>query len=305
MRNAAPVTVQIPPEGSDRPSWVKVGVIAVVGFAVGIAWPRLAGIRPGPSAPGESQAAATSAPAGHASDATEQPAAAAVASAAPASSAASAASGDAPVPMNNAPPAVLVTRGAVMTCKTADGEVLHGADKCGAVTAFDGLAQPRLKKLAYCPQAHGASGKLGVLFSLDFVRNKINFGFGKSSTVDNRDSLDQCLRMSFENVSLGPVTHDNPTYAVYYSVTFTPRDSTSMPPAATQAAEESSGPQTAQVAWEVAIVRDAPRTGSVVGRLQRGTKVRVGSGGQDGWYRVKYGSDFGSEGWVYRGAIGK
>jgi uncharacterized protein YgiM (DUF1202 family) len=41
-----------------------------------------------------------------------------------------------------------------------------------------------------------------------------------------------------------------------------------------------------------------------VARLQRGTKVKVGAG-QDGWYRVQYGSDFTSEGWVYRGAIGK
>ena len=136
------------------------------------------------------------------------------------------------------------------------------------------------------------------------MRNKINFGFGKSSTVDNRDSLDQCLRMSFENVSLNAVQHDNPTYSVYYSVTFTPRDSAAMT-AVPQAADDTSGPQTAQVAWEVAIVRDTPRTGAVVARLQRGTKVRLGAAGQDGWYRVKYGNDFGSEGWVYRGAIGR
>jgi hypothetical protein len=59
-----------------------------------------------------------------------------------------------------------------------------------------------------------------------------------------------------------------------------------------------------QVVWEVAIVRDTPKTGQVVGRLQRGTKVRVGVM-QDGWYRVRYGSGFTSEGWVYRGSIGK
>ena len=302
MRNTAPVTVQIPPAGADRPSWVKVGVIAIVGFAIGVAWPRLAGIRPGPSAPGESPAAASSSTP-RAPEAAES--ATPVASAAPSSSAAPpAASGDAPVPVNNAPPAVLVTRGAVMSCKTADGESMRGPDKCGTVPLFDGLAQPRLKRLAYCPQAHGESGKLGVVFSLDFVRNKINFGFGKSSTVDNKDSLDQCLRMAFENVSLNAVAHDNPTYAVYYSVTFTPRDSVAAAAVVPQAADEPSGPQVAQVGWEVAIVRDAPRTGSVIARLQRGTKVRIGSG-QDGWYRVKFGNDFGTEGWVYRGAIGK
>jgi hypothetical protein len=302
-RSPSQLTVNVPSEGADRPSWVKVGVIAVVGFAVGVVWPRLAGIRPGPSAPGESASASARAP--------EVPGAgapAALASASPAAATAAGApsagaSGEAPVPMNNAPPAVLVAHGNVVSCKTTEGESLKGAEKCGTLPQFDGLAMPRLKKLAYCPQAHGASGKLSVVFSLDFTRNKINFVFGKSSTIDNRDSIDQCLRESLLNVSLNAVAHDNPLYAVFYNVTFTPRDSAAAAGAAS-AEMEPSGPQTAQVGWEVAIVRDAPRTGAVVARLQRGTKVRVATM-QDGWYRVKYGSDFGSEGWLYRGAIGK
>src|SRR5262245_26141870 len=50
-RNDAPFSVQVPKAGDDRPSWIKVGIIAVVGFAVGVAWPRVAGIRLGPTAP--------------------------------------------------------------------------------------------------------------------------------------------------------------------------------------------------------------------------------------------------------------
>src|SRR5580704_4918821 len=188
-RSPSPLTVQIPPESSDKPSWVKVGVIAVVGFAGGIAWPRLAGIRPGPSAAGEATAAAASASA-RAPDAPVASAPAApMASASPAGTAPSTATSEAPVPLNNAPPAILVTRGAVVSCKTAEGEVLKGHDACGAVTAFDGLATPRLKKLAHCPGAQGLSGKLSAVFSLDFTRNKIGFAFGKNSTVGNRDSL--------------------------------------------------------------------------------------------------------------------
>jgi SH3-like domain-containing protein len=61
---------------------------------------------------------------------------------------------------------------------------------------------------------------------------------------------------------------------------------------------------TAEVVWEVAIVRDAPRTGQVLARLQRGSRVSLGAG-QDGWYRVKYGADFSSEGWLYRSSIGR
>jgi hypothetical protein len=133
----------------------------------------------------------------------------------------------------------------------------------------------------------------------------LSFTFGKSTTVENKDSLEQCLRESLDRVSVNAVAHDNPLYSVFYSVTFTPRDSAGGASAASLAVDQDvGGPQTAQVAWEVAIVRDSPRTGSVIGRLQRGTRVRVGNG-QDGWFKVKYGADYGSEGWVYRGAIGK
>ncbi|HEY2511115.1 MAG TPA: SH3 domain-containing protein [Polyangiaceae bacterium] len=306
-RSSRPLTVQIPSETADRPSWIKVGAIAVIGFTIGVAWPRLVGIRPGPSAPSEATGGAavrapeTPLPNAAASLASTGPSATASASAAPTASA-----NDAAVPLNNAPPAILATHGAVLSCKTTDGEVLKGQQACGSVPAFDGLAHPRLKKLAHCPGAQGLSGKLGVVFSLDFTRNKVGFSFGKNSTVGNRDSLDQCLRMSLENVSLNAVAHDNPTYAVFYSVTFTPRDSVPSTGAAVAAAEgpEPGAVQTAQVAWEVALVRDKPRDGQVVGRLQRGTKVHVGAG-QDGWYKVQFGTDFGSEGWVYRGAIGR
>ena len=301
-RSSRPLAVQLPPPESDRPSWVKVGAIAIVGFTVGVLWPRLAGIRPGPSAPAEATSSAVAS-----SRAPEAPPAPSAETAAT-PSASPAASEVAAVPLNNAPPAVLVTHGALISCKTADGEALKG-QACGATPSFDPLAQPRLKRLAHCPGAQGLSGKLAVAFSLDFTRNKVNFSFGKSSTVSNKDTLDQCLRMSIENISLNAVPHDNPLYAMYYSVTFTPRDSVAaaLPAAqsATGAAEAEAAPAMAQVGWEVAIVRDTPRTGQVVARLQRGTKVRVGGSGQDGWYRVQFGNDFTSEGWVYRGAIGR
>src|ERR1700679_3571537 len=120
-RSSRPLTVQLPPASSDRPSWIKVGVIAVVGFGVGVVWPRLAGIRPGPSAPIEATASAGTgsmrAPEAlpSASAASDEPATSATASAA--------ASAEVAVPLNNAPPAILVTHGAVLSCKSADGEV--------------------------------------------------------------------------------------------------------------------------------------------------------------------------------------
>src|SRR5579859_8073241 len=47
----APMTVQVPGPTQDRPSWTKVGVIAALGFIAGVVWPRLAGVRLGPSVP--------------------------------------------------------------------------------------------------------------------------------------------------------------------------------------------------------------------------------------------------------------
>jgi len=45
-------------------------------------------------------------------------------------------------------------------------------------------------------------------------------------------------------------------------------------------------------------------TGKVVARLPRGSQLRVGPV-KDGWYPVAYGNGYSSDGWVYRGAIGR
>jgi len=46
-----PTVVSIPSQEADRPSWMRIGIIAVVCFVVGVAWPRLAGVRAGPALP--------------------------------------------------------------------------------------------------------------------------------------------------------------------------------------------------------------------------------------------------------------
>jgi hypothetical protein len=96
------------------------------------------------------------------------------------------------------------------------------------------------------------------------------------------------------------IPHDKQRYSVGYDVTFGGGGAT--PGAAASGSEHDES--AAQVAWEVALVRDAPKSGKVVARLQRGTSVRVGPV-KDGWYPVKYGDGFANDGWVYRGALGK
>ena len=62
-----PLTVRIPDPPEDRPAWRTVAALAAAGFVVGIGWPRVMGVRMGPSlpeaSPGSSSAAgATEAP---------------------------------------------------------------------------------------------------------------------------------------------------------------------------------------------------------------------------------------------------
>jgi hypothetical protein len=287
-------TFDVPAPASDHPSWVKVGVIAAVGFAIGIAWPRLAGLKLGPQppeAPHASVAAKTSAePA--ASDAPPLPTATAVT--APPLPTATASS--------NAP-AVTMGKAFVLSCKTKDGETLKG-HACAMPGGFDALAQPRLTKLAQCPAADGVSGKLAVVLTVDFGSSHINVDPGKATTIPASDGLIACVRASFQGAGLGGIEHEHARYTLLYNVMLAaPKggDGANAPPAASA---DSKDGVSAQVVWETALIRDQPKNGQVVARLARGTHVKVGPL-KEGWYPVKYGQDFGSEGWVYRGAIGK
>jgi len=157
-------TVQVPSPAADTPSWTRVGVIAALGFIAGVAWPRLAGVRLGPSLP-------------------------------------------------------------------------------------DGASSPAVAMSASASAPAAEASSVGV-----------------------------------------PPAVENP-----------------VPVATAPAAASSQGPadlKPAQVEWEVALVRDAPKTGKVVARLPRGSRLLLGPV-KDGWYPVSYGSGNSSQGWVYRGAVGR
>jgi hypothetical protein len=295
--------VQIPAPADDRPSWTKVGVIAAIGFLVGIAWPRVAGVRLGPSVPADVASAAASVspspsevPAAMPSSA---PASAVVPAVVPPSVPAAAAAAA------NVP-SVTVGHGVVFACKTSDGDALKGAD-CGTLAGLDGVVMPKLRKLTECPDAATASGKLHLVMRLDFGHGALSADLGKGQTVASADGLLACARAGVSGASLAAVAHENPRYSVAYTVTFESGGgaSTGATPGAASPANSggAGGDSTAQVVWEVAIVRDAPKTGKVLARLQRGTPVRIGVI-KDGWYPVQYGDGFASDGWLYRGAVG-
>ncbi|MGD0523574.1 MAG: SH3 domain-containing protein [Polyangiaceae bacterium] len=300
-----PLTVQIPGPAEDRPSWTRVGVIAAIGFIVGVAWPRLAGVRLGPSVP-ESATASVAASAA----ASPEPVAAPPVTAPPAPpSAGVSAAVVAPAPTASTPAAVTVNvgHGVVFACKSSDGDSLKGGD-CGTLPGLDGIIMPRLHKLAECPEAAGETGKLHLVVHVDFPRGGLGVDLGRGHGVPSPDALLACAKTAMSGAGLGGVPHDNPRYSVSYTITFASEGSAAAPASASASSRPAAGGDaaegTAQVVWEVAIVRDAPKTGKVVARLQHGAELHLGPV-KDGWYPVKFGDGFTNDGWVYRGAIGR
>ena len=219
-----------------------------------------------------------------------------------------------PAPTAKAPSPFTVARGQIIGCRSADAEQKKGSE-CGALNGVDALVQPRIRKLSSCEAAAGAVGKLSVVASLDFGSDRLLVNVGKSSTVSDISAFEVCLKSQFQGVSLGNIAHEMPKYTVVYPVTFgaaPAADSESasaanQPPAASGSSSKMPVPATpnsSEVIWSTALVRDTPRSGEIVARLVRGTPVKVGSPNAS-WYPIRFGNGFSSEGWVYREAIGK
>jgi hypothetical protein len=327
MRKDSPLAVEVPTPDRDSPAWVKVGVIAAVGFVLGVAWPRVMGVKLGPSAPGEAAAAAASAAAsakaaGRAPEAPPASVNAKSAAGAPSSSVVTMGSSAASAVVPSGPPQVSVQRGSVIACKTSDGESKKGKE-CGALAGLDNVVPPHLRKLATCSAAEGQTGKLSFVATAVFPSGGLSWDVGKSSTVGNLEGITNCLKTHFSGVTATGVAHEHNRYTVAYNVTFAPaaieaaaptkadKNAKDAPDSLDKNAKEdktdapaaASGGE-ASVGWEVALVRDVPKTGAVVARLPRGSKVKLGAM-KDGWYAIKYGDTFASEGFVYRGAIGR
>ncbi len=288
MERRKPLRIDVPRE--DRPRFGRVGVIALIGFVVGVSWPHLAGVHIVPRAPTPASEAANDELSG-----------------APAPTAEPAASKADAQPAEPAPPAAplplrfTIGEGEVTSCRDAQGKRVSSCDEVD----FDGVARGRLATLAACDASSRARGVLSVGFDLDFERDRVTgIQKGKSTTVSDADArtLIGCLNETLGEVSLASITHANARYTVFYRVEF--RDPVEPAAAANDAAPAvtpASGRAT--VAWDVALVRSgASREDDVVARVLQGTRVTV-TGRKGDWYRVKYDGK-GSEGWVFRTALG-
>jgi hypothetical protein len=294
------VKVEVPGTQDDGVKLARVGIIAVVGFAIGVAWPRLAGVKLVPSVPVPAAAEAS------ARELTGAPLENKPAGAAPALPAPSAAPAE-------KPPAerVLVSDVQVASCKNEHGKKVQTCDRVD----FDRVAREHLRELSACSGTEQASGVLSLGFELDFEGDKIkNIQSGKSTSLE-QDMVDRflaCARERFANVSLVGIAHEQQLYSLYYRLEILPPPSSKAqkpgseqaePAASAGATDETPASGRATVSWDVALVRDAPkRDGEVRARVLSGTRVVV-TGKSGDWFRVKYDAK-GSQGWVYRTAIG-
>lgn len=288
-RSGSPRARSRPGTSQDRPPRVetidgqplyRVGIIALLGFFVGVVWPRLAGVSLVPEPPLEQTM--------------------------PAETAEGEAAIKAPVeaPPREIAPKDRVTIGPakITSCRDKDGK---SVSPCGTLE-IDGLVHPTLLAIASCPAANGAFGTLSLGFDLDLSKRKIeNVQSGRSTNLPPSVGK-EILRCASEGLTaLTPASiagqhtaGSHSSYTVFYVLEFkTPEEVVSTAGEVTPA----SGKGT--VRWQTALIRKEPtRDGAVLTRLLAGAEVLV-TGRQGDWYRVKFDAQ-GREGWVHGAALG-
>ena len=285
--------ISVPTPEQERIRIAKVGIMAIVGLGIGIVWPRFAGVHLVPAPPSEAL------PTSSASSASSVEAAGPSASQAPATPPPEVE----PKPAGVTPPKVTLSQ--VVSCRSKDaGRQLH----CEA-PAIESVVEDPLRALIACDGAENAHGVLSLGFDVDFGGNKLdNFVAGKSTTLTSQlaKQIVRCAEKELGKVSLEGISHPMTSYRVFYRLEFGVE-----PPPTAAAPKSSEAPASDEViaasgrvtvTWDAALVRAKPKEGEILARVLGGTRLTV-TGHQGDWYRVKYDAK-GSEGWVYKGAIG-
>jgi hypothetical protein len=295
QRQKAALKVDVPKTKDEPLKLGRVGIIAVVGFGVGIAWPHLAGVRLVPTLPNEASSSGpdlSGAP-------EERPQASAMASAV----APPPAPEKAPQAPEEQPP--VVGEAQVTSCSDGGGRLKNCDD-----VDIDRVARAPIEALG-CEAARGVTGVLSLGFELDFKTERVTrVSSGKTTSLSEKEqsALLDCYRQAFTKVSLAGIPHEHQRYTVFYRVelkgTKAPAVSVLGPVEGERApAEVIPASGTATVTWNTALVRETPdREGKTIARVLQGTRVGV-TGRSGDWYRVKYDAK-GSQGWVFRTAIG-
>jgi hypothetical protein len=291
-RAAKTLRVSVPAD--DKTPWRRTLLVAALGLGLGVLWPSLAGIRIGPHVPG-GKPSEDGAEAAAEQPAAPEPAVPALAGSTPAE----------PAPAGEEPArakeqSVVVSTGTIARCQ--DGKKQLKGDECGKLGA-DRVLVPSLQELKRCPSALGLTGAMQMGFDIDFDKKQIHVVAGKGDLpMTTVNGIVACAADYMRDVSAEKIPHEHARYTVFYDLTFYPPGAAPPTEGASEAAgdDDAADRSLATVSWDSALIRDEPKTGKVVVRLVRGTRVKILSSRKD-WYRVKIGSH---EGWVYRGALG-
>lgn len=277
----------MPRPEQDKPELGRVGVIAVAGFVIGIAWPWLAGVRLVPSPPTEEtvEAVGSASAAVQASVAPPPPASAGAAPVGPA--------------LKTDVETAKISEIQITGCRDGKGRKKRECDKVG----IDDRVRPHLAALTSCTDAQGASETLSIGLELSFTDQTITDVFAGKSTTFSREkarALVECAKKELGSIRLDGLGHEHDEYTVFYFVEFVPPGTAIAPVAAGDEPADASG--LATVMWDSAVVREQPEDGKIVTRLRYGTRVAV-SAKRGKWYEVKYDAK-GDKGWVHRNALG-
>jgi len=270
-RDAGPVV-----RTSDGQSLGRVGVIALVGFVIGIVWPRLAGVSLVPEAPVESETALVDAAGDELGEAAPPE----------------------PELIELMPEDRLgIGPAQVTSCVDSAGKKKASCDK----PDIDEVVHPHLIALLGCPAATGVFGTLSLGFKVNFDKKKLSDPISGRSTdlpESTAKELLLCAKKEFDAAQVPGVPHDYAEYQVFYSLDFkTPEAAAEEKTATTPASGQ------ATVQWHSAQVRKEPeREAEVQARLLSGARVVV-TGRRAEWFRVKYDAR-GREGWIHGAALG-
>lgn len=307
----APLKVRIPGRAEDRPVLSRVGLVAVLGFAAGIAWPKLLGAKLGPDVPGGSKGP-------------EPTAAADVAPTPGGAPSGTPGAGEEPAPVEDAKgptnrQRALVESVTVQGCKDKKGKKTDDAKDCGPLDMKRAI-EAKLHDLGSCPEVIGLGGTMGLELEIDFDKKSIRVDGGEPKREDGGKvpssttrGILVCAAESLGSLELDHVAHAMPRYQLVANLRFLPPgQSADAPKSADDEGKgkgdakgdeggDAKGLGTATVSWEKALLRDSPKDGKVVARVPQGGRVNVLEV-KDDWYLVEKG---GKKGWVYRQAIGK
>ncbi|HMR05819.1 MAG TPA: hypothetical protein PKA88_08575, partial [Polyangiaceae bacterium] len=196
----------MPAPGQDRIRLGRVGIITLVGFALGVVWPRLAGVKLVPTAPVEEVAglAASAEPESEGGD-TPPPAAAVV-----------------PAPATEPKPDEALSRlkigkAQVTSCRDGEGKRQIHCDELDLEAALG----EKLKTLALCKGTETARGTLSLGLELDLPKKKVvEVTRGRSTTLpdDATQAFLECARKDLAAAPLEGVKHTRAQYTVFFVV---------------------------------------------------------------------------------------